>query len=287
MNRLSRFYVNGLFWLVLVVAPVLGLHPQAGSAANAAPISAVPNGDVPTVALGVGDSITIAVFGQPDMDGAVTVADDGTIRLPLVGSLAVAGLSTTQTSQKIEQALKDGAFLVNPHVTVTLTTPVSQLVSILGEVKTPGRYQVNSNSTIFQVLALAGGVTADGADTIFLIRTDSSGRQARIPIDLKGLNDATSQLPTAKFKGGDSIVVPRADKFYIYGEVTKPDSYKLEPGMTVIQAIARAGGLTVRGSDRRVEIKRTDPGGHQKTFGAKQDALVQSGDVVRVKESIF
>jgi polysaccharide biosynthesis/export protein len=287
MNRLSRFYVNGLFWLVLVVAPLFCLHPQAGSAANAAPILTAPNGDVPTVALGVGDSITIAVFGETDMDGAVTVADDGTIRLPLVGSLAVAGLSTAQTSQKIEQALKDGAFLVNPHVTVTLTTPVSQLVSILGEVRTPGRYQVNSNSTVFQVLALAGGVTADGADAIFLIRTDSNGQQERIPIDLKGLNDTTSQLPTAKFRGGDSIVVPRADKFYIYGEVTKPDSYKLEPGMTVIQAIARAGGLTVRGSDRRVEIKRTGPDGHQDTFGAKQDALVKPGDVVRVKESIF
>jgi polysaccharide biosynthesis/export protein len=287
MNRLSRFQVNGLLWLALVVAPVLCPHLQAGSAANAAPIPAAPNGPIPSVALGVGDSITVAVFGQPDMDGAVTVADDGTIRLPLIGPVQIAGLSTAQTSQKIEQALKDGGFLVNPHVTVTLTTPVSQLVSILGEVRTPGRYQVNSNSTIFQVLALAGGVTVDGADTIFLIRTDSSGKQVRIPIDLKGLNDTTSQLPTAKFRGGDSIVVPRADKFYIYGEVMKPDSYKIEPEMTVIQAIARAGGLTVRGSDRRVEIKRTGPDGHQDTHSAKQDALVQPGDVIRVKESIF
>ena len=96
------------------------------------------------------------------------------------------------------------------------------------------------------------------------------------PVDLKGFTDRTSALPTVKFKGGDSIFVPRADKFYIYGEVMMPNSYKLEPGMTVVQAIARAGGLTVRGSDRRVEIKRTGPDGHQDTFGAKQDALGQA-----------
>jgi len=287
MNRLSRFKVSSLFWLVLVVTSVFCLYPQAGSAGDAAPISAAANGSTPSVALGVGDTLTLAVFGQADMDGAVTVADDGTIRLPLIGPVQVAGLSTAQTSQKIEQALKNGGFLVNPHVTVTLTTPVSQLVSILGEVRTPGRYQVNSNSTVFQVLALAGGVTPDGADVIFLIHTDAGGRQVRDPVDLKGFTDGTSALPTVKFKGGDSIFVPRADKFYIYGEVALPNSYKLEPGMTVIQAIARAGGLTVRGSDRRVEIKRTGPDGHQDTFGAKQDVLVKPGDVIRVKESIF
>ena len=110
MNRLSRFQVHSLFWLVLMLAPVFCLYPQAGSAADATPISAAPNGPTPTVALGVGDAITVTVFGQADMDGAVTVADDGTIRLPLIGAVQIAGLSTAQTSQKIEQALKTAAF---------------------------------------------------------------------------------------------------------------------------------------------------------------------------------
>jgi polysaccharide biosynthesis/export protein len=288
MTRLSRFQGSALSWLVLAVALTFGLYSQPNRAADVTP---TPGASATTadasVPLGRGDSITVNVFGQPDMDGTVSIADDGTIRLPLIGSQQVAGLSTAQAAINIEKALKDGGFLIKPHVSVTLATAVSQLVSILGEVRTPGRYQVNSHSTIFQILALAGGLTPDGADTIFLIHTDASGKQERQPIDLKGFNNSSSALPTAIFKGGDSIFVPRADKFYIYGEVSKPDSYKLEPGMTVIQAIARAGGLTPRGSDRRVEIKRTGPDGHQNTFGAKQDAPVKPDDVIRVKESIF
>jgi polysaccharide biosynthesis/export protein len=282
MTRLLRFHVSALYWLLLVCAPVGCL--DAAPAPNG---SGSADSSVPSVQLGTGDSVTINVFGQADMDATVSIADDGTVRLPLVGTVALAGLSTVQAALKIEKALADGGYLVKPHVSVTLATAVSQLVSILGEVRTPGRYQVNSNSTIFQILALAGGITEDGSDTIFLIHTDATGTQVRSPIDLKGLSDSSSQLPTTKFKGGDSIFVPRADKFYIYGEVTTPNSYKIEPGMTVIQAIARAGGLTVRGSDRRVEIKRTGPDGHQNTFSAKQDALVKAGDVIRVKESIF
>ncbi|HTV78669.1 MAG TPA: SLBB domain-containing protein [Steroidobacteraceae bacterium] len=291
MTRYSRFQVRNNFWLHVVLVTICCLVgrsvPAAGPPAPQTGSVSSSEVSVPSLALGAGDAITIDVFGQPDMNGLVSIADDGTIRLPLVGSVAVAGLSTAQAGQKIEKALVDGGFLVKPHVSVTLTTPVSQLVSILGEVRTPGRYQVNANSTIFQILALAGGVTADGADTIFLIHTDSSGKQQRTPIDLKGFSSNSSQLPTTKFKGGDSIFVPRADKFYIYGEVMMPNSYKLEPGMTVVEAIARAGGLTVRGSDRRVEIKRKGPNGKQTTFGAKQDTPVQPDDVIRVKESIF
>lgn len=293
MKRLSRLHAQGLVWLLLLAAPMVVLHAATpgGGPPNGVPTAPAAAGSaegaVPTVQLGTGDSLTVDVFGQQDMNGVVTVGDDGTIRLPLVGAVAVAGLSPAQAAQKIERALIDGGFLVKPHVSVTLTTPVSQLVSILGEVHTPGRYQVNANSTIFQILALAGGITADGADTIYLIHMDNGGKQERIPIDLKGLSDNTSKLPTTRFKGGDSIFVPRAEKFYIYGEVMMPNSYKLEPGMTVVQAIARAGGLTVRGSDRRVEIKRTGPNGKQDTFSAKQDALVKPDDVIRVKESIF
>jgi polysaccharide export outer membrane protein len=291
MTRLLRFHVIGYFCLLLAFATSCCLYSQPDTAANAVPPSnaadTAPDSSAPSLPLGIGDSITVNVFDEADMDGTVSVGDDGTIRLPLVGTLPIAGQSTAQAALRIEKALKDGGYLVNPHVSVTLATSVSQLVSVLGEVRTPGRYQVNANSTISQILALAGGVTADGADAIFLIQTDASGKQVRTPIDLKGYTDSKSILPTTRFKGGDSIFVPRADKFYIYGEVTLPNSYRLEPGMTVVQAIARAGGLTVRGSDRRVEIKRTGPDGHQEAFSAKQDAVVKPGDVIRVKESIF
>jgi polysaccharide biosynthesis/export protein len=291
MAPVPKFRLNRLLWLVSSLVLVLGIAARAGNAADLPPAPArdAPLIDSPAASaqLGPGDTISIRVFGQPDMDGNLYVADDGTIHLPLVGSIQVAGLSPTQVSLKIEKALKDGDFLVNPHVSLTLVTSVNQLVAVLGEVRTPGRYQVSANTTIFQLLAQAGGVTATSADVIFLIRSDSNGNQARTPINLKGYADADSVLPTQKFKGGDSVFVPRADQFYIYGEVTQPNEYRLEPGMTVIQAIARAGGLTPRGSDRRVDIKRKGPDGRDVTFRAKQTDPVRSSDVVHVKESIF
>jgi polysaccharide export outer membrane protein len=241
----------------------------------------------PTVQIGPGDTLSVKVFDQPDMDTTVPVSDEGTIHLPLIGSLPVGGLSPSQASLKIEKALKDGSFFVNPHVTVTLVQSVNQLVAVLGEVRSPGRYQIAANTTIFQLLAQAGGATATSADVIYLIRADANGNQTRTPITLKGYTDATAVLPTQRFKGGDSIFVPRADQFYIYGEVQQPNEYKLEPGMTVVQAIARAGGLTTRGSDRRVDVKRKGADGHESTFRAKQTDPVQANDVIHVKESIF
>jgi polysaccharide export outer membrane protein len=282
MARPPYFLMATLLWLLL---------SSAFGTCNAGPApaqeSSPPDQPGPAMQLGPGDTITIRVFGQPDMDGDLYVADDGTIHLALVGSVHAAGLAPTQLALRIEQALKDGSFLVNPHVSVTLAHSVSQLVSVLGEVSKPGRYPVSSNTTIFDLLADAGGTTPNSADVIFLIRLDASGNQIRSPIDLKGYNNSTSGLPTQKFKGGDSVFVPRANQFYIYGQVQAPSEYRLEPGMTVLQAIARAGGLTTRGSDRRVDIKRVDSNGHAVTFRAKQTDLVQASDVINVKESIF
>jgi polysaccharide export outer membrane protein len=285
-----KFNVSRLWWLLLALA--LGLSQIARTSLAAAPPlparEEAPKGQpTPALELGPGDTVSLKVFGQPDMDGSLYVADDGTIHVPLVGSIQVSGLSPTQVSFKIEKALKDGSFLVNPHVVVTLTQSVSQLVSVLGEVRNPGRYQVSGNTTIFQLLAQAGGATATSADVIFLIRSDPSGNQNRYPINLKGYTDQRSAMPTQNLKGGDSLFVPRAEQFYIYGEVQQPNEYRLESGMTVVQAIARAGGLTTRGSDRRVEIKRMSQEGHDVTFRAKQSDSVQAGDVIHVKESIF
>lgn len=263
----------------------MGLHDAAHALGSlAAPVAEAA---APMVQIGPGDTVSVKVFDQPDMDATVPVSDEGTIHLPLIGTLPIAGLSPAQVSLKIEKALKDGSFFVNPHVTVTLVQSVNQLVAVLGEVRQPGRYQVASNTTIFQLLAQAGGATTTSADVIYLIRADASGAQTRTPINLKGSTDATAVLPTQRFKGGDSIFVPRADQFYIYGEVQQPNEYRLESAMTVVQAIARAGGLTTRGSDRRVDIKRKGADGKETTFRAKQTDLVQPNDVIHVKESIF
>jgi polysaccharide export outer membrane protein len=241
----------------------------------------------PLVQLGPGDSVTLSVFGQPEMNTTDFVADDGTITVPLAGPVPVRGLSPTEAARRIEQALRNGKILVDPHVTISAVVSRSQRVSVLGEVNKPGRYVIESNVAILDLLAEAGGVKETGSDTIYLLRTDKDGKAARYPINLASLSNGRQPPDTPTIQAGDQILVPRAEQFYIYGEVATPGKFKVEPGMTVIEAIARAGGITVRGSQRRVEIKRLLPNGNYETTKATLGELVHADDVIRVKESIF
>jgi polysaccharide export outer membrane protein len=241
----------------------------------------------PLLQLGPGDSVTVQVYGQPDMSTTAYVADDGTVPVPLAGNIQVGGLSPGQAGTQIEAALKSRKILVDPHVTVTVTQSRSQRVSVLGQVGTPGRYPIESNTTIVDLLAQAGGVTAGGSDVVYVIRRDKDGKEVRHPVDLKGLSAGNGAIPSLALQGGDSVFVPKAEQYSIYGEVNTPGRYRVEPNMTVIEAIARAGGITIRGSQRRVEIKRKQPDGNYSTMKAKQGDLVQAEDVIQVKESIF
>jgi polysaccharide export outer membrane protein len=239
------------------------------------------------IQLGPGDSVSMQVYGQPDMTTTVYVSDDGTLPVPLAGAVPVNGLSPSDASHRIESALKNGGFLVDPHVSLTVVESRSQRVSVLGQVGKPGMYPIQSNTTIFDLLAQAGGELDTGADVVYLLRADTSGQVQRDPISLRGLNEGSQSIPTRGLRGGDSIFVPRAEQFYIYGEVTAPNKYRVEPDMTVIQAIARAGGVSPRGSERRVDIKRMTPDGKYVTLKAKLNDLVKPDDVIHVKESIF
>jgi polysaccharide biosynthesis/export protein len=270
-----------LIWSICCVASNAAQSPSLGDAPT-------PGTQVPPriIQIGPGDSVSIQVYGQPDMATVVYVSDDGSIPVPLAGPVQIAGLSPSEASKRIEKALKDGMFLIDPHVTLTVTVSRSERVSVLGQVAKPAQYPIEANTTIFDLLAMAGGVLETGSEDIFLLRADASGTVQRYPINLKGLDSAKSVIPEQALRGGDSILVPRAEQFYIYGEVTSPNKYRVESDMTVIQAIARAGGVTLRGSERRVDIKRLIDGKYV-TMKAKLNDSVKADDVIHVKESIF
>lgn len=140
---------------------------------------------------------------------------------------------------------------------------------------------------MLEALAQAGGASENGGDLVVLLRADKDGKITRTTIDLKGLADQSTPLPTLTLRGGDSIFVPPAAQFYINGEVKTPSAYRLESGMTVLQAIARSGGVTARGSSSRIEIKRRKPDGSYVTRDAEPGDLVQANDVIRIKERFF
>jgi polysaccharide export outer membrane protein len=272
----------------LAAALVLGAIQTAIAADTPSPPATDnPVAKAPLLQLGPGDSVNIQVYGQPDLSTTVYVADDGTVSIPLAGNVQVAGISPAEASGRIEAALKSAKILVDPHVSITVTQSRSQRVSVLGQVGTPGRYPIESNTSILDLLAQAGGISANGSDIVYILRQDKNGKEVRYPVDLKGLANGSGAVPALTLRGGDSVFVPKAEQFSIYGEVTTPGRYRVEPEMTVIEAIARAGGITLRGSQRRVEIKRKQANGTYSTVKAKLGDLVQPDDVIQVKESIF
>jgi polysaccharide export outer membrane protein len=225
--------------------------------------------------LGNGDAVRVTVFQQPDLTTDARVTERGTIKLPLVGDVKVAGMSLAEAGKQIAEELERGQYLKNPQVSVALTTLRSRQVSVLGLVARPGRYALDdTSSNLADVIAAAGGIAAGGADTISVLR---DGKEHRIDVLAKPF----------QLKGGDTVNVERAPVFYIYGEVTRSGAYRLEPNMTVMQAIAAGGGITPRGSDRRLKMRRPNDKGKLVETDAKLQDRVRADDVIIVKESLF
>lgn len=252
-----------------------------------APLAEPVESEEPLLKLGVGDQVNLQVFGRPEFNTTTYVADDGTINVPLVGAVEVVGKSPSAAASAVAKALKAGEFLINPQVSLMLPSFKSQQVSVLGDVRTPGRYPLESRTTLLDLLAQAGGIAETGSSTVYLLRAGPDGKPLRQAIDLRGLASGRGEVPDVRIRSGDSVYVPRADQFYVYGEVQNPNAYRLEPNTTVLQAITRGGGLTPRGSDSRIVIKRRAKGGKYETFDADLTDTVQADDVIRVKERIF
>ncbi len=229
----------------------------------------------PSDKLGVGDAVRITVFQQPDLTTETRVNDKGTITLPLIGEIKVAGSSVNQAGSHIAEAFKKGQYLKNPQVSVAITTVRSQQVSVIGLVPRPGRYGLeDTNYKITDVIAAAGGVTADGSSVVTVIR---DGKPEKVDILKAGY----------ALKNGDTVVVERAPVFYIYGEVTRSGAYRVEPNMTVMQAIAAGGGITPRGSDRRLKLRRPSADGKIVETDIGLQDTVKANDTIYVKEALF
>jgi polysaccharide export outer membrane protein len=267
---------------VFAVALLLALSVALCPAAEA-PVSADPQ---QSGLLGVGDWITLQISGQPDAT-SVYVASDGTINVPLVGNIPVAGVAPVEAASRVAKALKDGGYFVNPSVTAVVTQPNSQFVSVVGEVQTQGRYPITPRTKLVDLLAQAGGVKETASDIGYVLRSDETGQVTRHPVSLNVAASTGNAQSTWTLMGGDSLVVPRADHFSVVGEVTTPGRYRIEPGMTIMQALALAGGITERGSERRIQVKRVEKPGQYRTINAKPGDLVKADDIIRVKESIF
>ena len=233
-----------------------------------------------------GDILKITVFKNQDLSLDARVSETGAIGYPLIGTVAVAGLTLPAAEKKISQLLKDGGFVVNPQVNILLTTGYGDLVSVIGEVNKSGRYSiVAAGAHVSGMLASAGGVAPTGGLLVSISGT-RNGKAFRKDVDIAKMSSGSPGDDIELF-GGDTLYVYRAPEFYIYGQVQKPGQYRLEPGMTVMQALASGGGVTGKGTQRGIVRHRRDAAGKVKEESVSLDEDVQDKDVIYVKESLF
>jgi len=234
-----------------------------------------------------GDVIKVSVFKNPDLLLDARVSEAGSIGFPLLGSVPVAGLTLPAAERKIAQLLKDGGFVINPQVNILLTTAVGNQVAVLGQVNKPGRYPIEgAGGNLTGMLAEAGGIASTGADVV-IVTGLRSGKPFRREIDVVGMSLSGSAADDIELRGGDTLFVNRSPMFYIYGQVQRPGQYRLEKGMTVMQALADGGGMTGKGTSRGIVLHRRDATGKVKESGASLDEDVRDQDVIYVKESVF
>lgn len=246
------------------------------------------------VRLGPGDVVTISVYGQEDLNTRVRISSDGKISFPLAGQVQIAGLLPIEAEAEIARRLSQGNFVENPQVNVFVeerVTTVSEMVTILGMVKQPGRFPVESASgegagTVIGLIALAGGLLNDAADYLILTR-ETGGKQQSLQVDLLDVLKAGDLTQNYDLMAGDIVFVPRMDVFYIFGEVERPGSYRLERDMTVMQAISVGGGLTQYANEKDLAIKRRGNDGQMMDIRVGMTDLLQPDDVLTVDASGF
>ncbi|WIM06109.1 MAG: polysaccharide export protein EpsE [Candidatus Nitricoxidivorans perseverans] len=241
----------------------------------------------PDYTLSAGDVIKISVFQNPDLTLETRVSESGSISYPLIGEVNVGGRSVAESEKAIAKGLSDGGFIKQPHVTITLLQLRGNQVSVLGLVNRAGRYPLETaNMRLSEAIAVAGGVSATGADIAILIGT-RNGKPYRVEVDIPSIYLDAKPGADIQVAGGDSIYVHRAPMFYIYGEVQRPGAYRLERGMTVMQGLAQGGGPTLRGSEGSLRVMRRAANGAVESLEPANSDALRTDDVIYVPESLF
>jgi polysaccharide export outer membrane protein len=253
----------------------------------------------PTYLVGPADELEVKVFDEPALSNKFTVDSDGTITYPFLGRLAVQG----KTLREVEEAIAAGLqkdYILNPMVTVEISAFRARSIFVMGEVKAPGKYNIEGPVTLLEVIAKAGSFTTAAGPTLIVQRykegmaadvaaapalPGSEGAAELLRVDIEDLKQGRFTA-NVLLRDSDTIIVPAAERFYVTGYVKSPGSYILRPGMTVQQAIAEAGGLTERGSTRRIKINRR-VNGKDIEVNTRMTDLVRPNDTIRVPQRLI
>jgi polysaccharide export outer membrane protein len=250
--------------------------------------------------IGPKDLLEIKVVELPELNLAVRVSEDGSITLPLIGRVELGGMTKDAAERKIAALLAE-KYVNNPQVSVFIKEYQSNRVALIGAVKTPGMYEMIGSMNLLELISKAGGFADNPGNDLYVAREGKDGIQVKLTINLDDLIINGNQSLNIPLQPRDIVTVP-VDKIiqvYVWGEVKNPGalSVKLSKKITLMQAIAQAGGTTATAKKSAVVIKRKD----EKTGkdiqikvnlndiikGKAPDPPLKEGDVVYVPESFW
>lgn len=264
-----------------LVACIMLLNFAASASANSS------NNDY---RLGTGDAIRILVFQNPELTLETRVSESGVITYPLLGGVEVGGLTVNAAERLIEERLKQGKFVKSPQVNIQVLTVKGNQISVLGYVTKPGRYPLETfNTRLLDMVATAGGIVPGTGSDVVVLSGVRNGQPFRKEVDtFSMLSQSATEAENEVLMPGDTIYVPKAMVFYIYGESQRPGSYRIEKNMTIRQALALGGGPTPRGMELWVRLDRVGENGKiERISSVSLDEPVRPDDVIYVRESLF
>lgn len=304
----ARGLFAAVFWLAALAVPTVRVNAasqkeplQAASPAAQAKTnptsfdetSAATGGERPSssLRLGPGDLIEVSVYNVPEFTTKARLGSNGDIYLPLVDYVHVADLTAGEAQEVIEKRLSDGGFFNNPHVTVFVDEYASENVKVLGAVAKPGSYSVIGEEHLLDLISAAGGLSERAGSSAII--THRGHPDQPNTVTLNGDITANSKTNIEIFPG-DTIIVRKADIVYVVGDVQRPAGLMMNSGdITVLQAIAMAGGATRTSKLNGAKILRKGPNGIvetpiklQKIMEAKAaDIPMKADDILFVPSS--
>lgn len=322
---IRKYVIQSVVGLVLVSSTVAVVSTAAAAQERRVPLQLAPRpvayrGQLDTsYVLGAGDLVMVEVFESPEYSGEKQVLADGSLSLPLVGSVPVQGMSLEAAADAV--STRYAPFLRRPIVTLSVVTPRPIRVTLSGEVDRPGAYTLINDTTpdqplptLSDALQQAGGITlAADLNTVQVRRTLGTGRAQTVTLNLWDLTQ-TGDLSRITLRDGDSIFIPTSETLSltetrrlasaniydsidkplnvaVVGEVLRPGTYTLTDERpdgatedvptihTVSSAIQTAGGITDMANVRQIQVRRFTADGSERVVDVDLWKLLQEGDL--------
>ncbi len=282
LRTLLVFFVGVCCLRVVAQAPPVGIQSLPAHATDSTSSSHLLADS--NAKLGIGDLIDVTVYGVPDLSTKTRVSGSGDVYLPLIDYVHVADLTTDEAQELIQKRLEAGGFVRSPHVSIYVNEAASQSITLLGEVARPGSYAAIGDRRLFDVISAAGGLTEKAGRTVTI--EHRGGQKVELQLSPNLAEDTQNNVEVLP---GDTIIVSKAGIVYVVGDVNHPSGFMIDDNnLSVLKALALAGGSTRTSALNKTRILRQTPNGIQEIpINLKKVLYAKAPDLPLVKGDVL